>query len=595
MRYLILSLLVCTLASLTCPAQQQLTRKVYDEKSNTWAEVTCLTGKLPAFGYAPVRMTINNGTTTELQFNLSFTSMDNTSYGSESGSRLNSSFSCSCPPQSQEVHDFLVPLCTIFQTGRYDSGTALRLKLTSTGYESSNGRMYTELNSDIPSILLSNTLYIPNSSALSSELTTSYSHGSNFEFAGSFDPSAMPGDWRGLQGQDIIMLTSDDWNSLDPGARTAMLEWNRFGGRLIIYTNSHAENFNTLQIENQARSIRELQRSMGTISLLPLPASNKLNATDTVDQIATRRGASLTSYQNLLQDYSASWPLSKVLEEKQFNTGFFIIVLLGFGILVGPINLFVFAKSGQRHRLFITTPLISLVASALLIVIIIFQDGFGGKGHRTILMEIQAEENNAYIIQEQIARTGVLLNATFETSEPATLSPVAMAPSRWTRVTVDGTTPNNYTIDQGESGLKASGDWYQSRSEHGHLLQSVRPTRGSLQQVSKAGSPILRSSFDFNLSTVFYQAADQSWWKAEAIGKGESISLSPSTADEFQAWWKTQAKRFSRHHARQMNKLSLLPNRFYAIATDAPAIESYSAIDWLSTTTVLTGEISPSL
>ena len=85
-------------------------------------------------------------------------------------------------------------------------------------------------------------------------------------------------------------------------------------------------------------------------------------------------------------------------------------MLVLFGILVGPVNLFVLAKSGRRHRLFITTPLISLGASLLLILLIIFQDGFGGRGMRRVLMEVRpdAGQNAAFLHQEQIARTGIL-------------------------------------------------------------------------------------------------------------------------------------------------------------------------------------------
>ncbi|NIP92090.1 MAG: hypothetical protein GWO24_00865, partial [Akkermansiaceae bacterium] len=85
-----------------------------------------------------------------------------------------------------------------------------------------------------------------------------------------------------------------------------------------------------------------------------------------------------------------------------------------------------------RHRLFITTPLISLGASLLLVVLILFQDGFGGSGQRVTLMEI-GPENTAYLSQEQIARTGVLLKTGFTTTEHGYFSPVMIKDSRWAR------------------------------------------------------------------------------------------------------------------------------------------------------------------
>src|SRR5690606_18267044 len=116
--------------------------------------------------------------------------------------------------------------------------------------------------------------------------------------------------------------------------------------------------------------------------------------------------------------------------------GLFVVVLIAFGLLVGPVNLFVFAKSGQRHRLFITTPIISLATCALLILLILIQDGTGGRGERIVLMEVRpdADENRAYLHQEQVSRTGVLLGSSFELKESAVISPVPLADSPWTRL-----------------------------------------------------------------------------------------------------------------------------------------------------------------
>jgi len=601
MRHFILLAFLLLASPLTLQAQHQLVRQVYDTPTNTWVEVTSLFGKLPAYGYAPIRVTINNGTQEKQNFVLKFTSKDDHSYGQDSGSRMNSSFSCSCDPSSKETYDFLVPLTSIFQTSSYNSGTGLDLTLSCSGYASTSGHMFTETSDTWPTILLSNTLYVPNASSLTSHINSSHSRsGSDLQFAGEFSTKTMPTDWRAYLGQDVIMLTSDNWTDLDPGARTAILEWNRFGGRLIIYSSNEATTFSSLNITESAthsttHSTTEsasIQRSLGQVSLLPLPSSKRLDATKTTKMIETIDGSAYeTNYQSILNDYSGRWPLQITLGEKNFNIAFFILILVTFGVLVGPINLFVFAKAGKRHKLFITTPIISLAASLLLIVIIIFQDGFGGRGHRLLLMEITPEENNAYIIQEQATRTGVLLSSSFETSEPTLMTPVALKKSRWSRIVLNGQSPSRYTANHGDQGLDVSGDWFQSRSVHGHLLKTIRPTRGRIELSPVSGAPKLTSSFDFDLGTLFYQSPDQSWWKADALNKGNTTTLNPCTENEFKEWLKIQSDRFSKRNAQQFKSLITSPGRFYAITEDAPGIDTYNSIKWLTTTTIITGTV----
>lgn len=595
-RFRIFTGIIITLITLhAAHAQHELTRHVYDTKTNTWARVTCLLGKLPAYGYAPVRIEINNGTKLDRTLTLSFTSNDNTSFRGQSGSRMSSQFTYTCAAQSRETYDFLVPLATIFQTSRHGSGSNLVMQLRCTEFPDTEASMSNAISKDWPSVLLSNTLYVPNASKLDSHINSKSSRSGNLEFAGEFNPKLMPTDWRAYMGQEVIMMTSDNWSELDPGARTAILDWNRLGGNIIIYTTNASEDLATLRIDHNKPGQKQTTRSFGMVTLVDLPKSNELKPGPTEKKVlSSKSGApsSTTSHSSLLHDYAKGWPLHRDLGEKKFSTFFFIFILLAFAILVGPINLFVLAKSGKRHKLFITTPIISLGTSALLIIIIIFQDGFGGRGHRLILMEIQPSENKAYIIQEQAARTGLLLGNSFETSEPTMITPVALGTSRWSRVVLNGKSPSSYSAGHGSQGLNVGGDWFQSRSEHGHLLKTVRPTRGKIELSQRPGAPVLTSSFDFDLGVIFYYAPDKSWWKAEALSKGNSTTLTPSTDTEFKQWIKEQSKRFAKNNAAELNKASLQPGRFFAVTENATGIDTYNAIKWLTTTTVMTGPVS---
>jgi len=206
-------------------------------------------------------------------------------------------------------------------------------------------------------------------------------------------------------------------------------------------------------------------------------------------------------------------------------------------------------------------------------------------------MEILPEENKAYIFQEQIARTGVLLGSSFETSEPTTISPVALKASRWSRVVTDGAASASYIANEGEEGIKASGDWFQSRSIHGHFLKTVRPTRGRIELSPRAGAPVLSSTFDYDLETIYYQAKDGSWWKADSLAKGNSVTLVPANAKEFKQWIDDQAGLFSNGNAKKITDFTQYPGRFYTLTENAAATETYKSIKWLSTKTLITGKL----
>lgn len=575
----------------TLSAQYQILRKVYDTKTNSYAEITCLFGKLSPYGYAPIRITINNGSKVDRNFTLDFTSRDSSGYSSESGSRMTSSFSCSCAAGSRETYDFSVPLVTVFQTSTYSTGSELSLTLKASGLPTAVEYMSTESSHEWPNILMGSELFVANASRLDSHISGMFSYGNDIEFAGEIDAKKMPTDWRSYVGQDVIVFTTSEWRKLDPGARTAILEWNRLGGRILLYASNSSDDLANLQIDPNLAGKRSTARSQGHVSIVNLPSNKHLDPSSVQGRVYPHR-TSKTSYSSLLSNYSASWPLHRLLGEKNFNTAFFILILLAFGILVGPVNLFVFAKAGKRHKLFVTTPIISLAASALLIVIIMLQDGFGGRGHRVLLMEISPEDNKAYITQEQIARTGVLLGSSFETTEPCLITPVALSRSRWARVVTDGKAPSTYSANETSDGIKFTGDWFQSRSEHGHLLKTVRPTRGRIELSPKAGPPMLTSTFDYDLGEIFYLAPDNTWWRAEALAKGNSVALSPASKTLFNVWLSKQRDGLSKTNSSKLDTLARKPGYFYTTSDDVPAIESYDSIKWLSTKTILTGKVS---
>ena len=567
-------------------AEYLLYDNIYNPKTGTRLTLSAMSDALPSSGYFAVRVNAKNGEKIPTSWTFNFTSKDH-SWGDSNN--LTSTFSLSCAPGRQKNVEFLVPVVTAIHS---ESPLELRLDISARPpLRSAAEEMSSEQTHQWPRILMSQDLDTRNSGPLDAAVSSGRS-GSGSDFAGAFSPQSLTQDWRGYQGYDVLMLTSQDWKNIPPGAKDAIKKWNRLGGRIIIYQSAPSVTFSSLGIEGEQIDEQTLQRTWGEIKLLKLPSSSLLNAPNTVKLI--KSGELNPRAVVIGEELTSNWPLQLAFGQRSFNPVFFILILIAFGIIVGPINLFVFAKANQRHRLFITTPIISLSASALLLVIIIFQDGFGGKGFRHCLIEIRPEENTAYIEQQQIARTGVLFKTSFEAKTNAIISPVVLDESRWTRITpYNNGGESRYRITEREQNKhKLSGDWFKSRSEYGHFATSVQATRGRLELASPNGPPILSSTFDFPLAKIYYIDKSGGIWQSDKeLKRGKKIQLSPCPRTDFNKWLTSQEADLNANSQTRLKLIVDRQNHFIALSEEGPFIDTLSSLSWKQSTALLTGPV----
>jgi hypothetical protein len=594
--YLIKSLLF--LAIIPCSAQEQFFRKVYEVKTGSYVEVKALFSSLPTSGYAPVRVTIANRTAVPASLSFDFTSTVNSIYYSSNGHlEMKSSFGASAAAGTVSTTDLLVPVAAMVKSNSSYGQGSQSLSVTMVGVSNDSYTQSSTLSDKFPNILLSEVLYTPNASSLDAATNAhigsgSYSSG-NLKFAGKFIPSEMPDDWRGYSGYDRIIMTDTDWTSMTPGARAAVLQWNRSGGLLRICLTNPANTFTTLGIDKTNDGGKALTRSMGIVRLVPLGAGSSLDAKKLVKEMTSKPSDSW-QYQSYANDYSGIWGLQNAMGQKTFHFFLFILVLIGFAVLVAPVNLFVFAKSDRRHKLFITTPIISIGASLAMIALIFLQDGLGGKGMRVQLMEVRNDgsDNNSYLVQEQISRTGVLLSGRFQMSESCVISPVPLNPSQWVRLSNDSTNDQNYSLQANDKGMLVNGDWFQSRSEQAQVLKAVIPSRARIEAVANSASPAFLSYFEYPLTQFFYVADDGKFWTADNIAAGTNFTCRESSEAEYATFIKNSASLFGKGNGEKLESLSKRSHHFVATSSSAPMLETFSSINWTESTSVITGSIA---
>ncbi|MFM2197972.1 MAG: hypothetical protein RLZZ505_1404 [Verrucomicrobiota bacterium] len=572
MSRLLLALLV---SLLPLHAQETLFRQVADTKTDTHIEAMALFSNPSLGGFHPVRITISNNQKIPHRVFLDFTDKTNYSQGISSSS----SFSFEAAPGKVVVTDILVPLTVQNGDHNYPS---FSVRLSGT-MGKAQGSANTVFSPTQPCVLLSEALYTPNGSALDTEASSrgSSGYGGSRNFSSKFDPKRLPDDWRAFSGFDTIMLTEADWADIPPGPRNGIVSWVRLGGQLVVYSGGDPSPASLGLPEDPG---------FGEILIESIAPSLTLNTKNAVD-LAYHKRAIKHRLASISSDFNSTWPLQKAFGEKSFNYILFVLILLAFGILVGPVNLFVFAKSGRRHRLFITTPLISIGTSLILIALIIFEDGFGGNGTRLTLMEVRPDgnQNAAFIQQEQFSRSGVMTSPSFTVETPALVAQTPLASSRWARFTSGYGSSGAYDLQPTSGGLFASGDWFQSRSEQGQLVTAVVPTRGRIEATNDPGTVV--STFDFPIEMILYRDPTGQWHRGENIGKGKPAKLTPVDPTMVQPILNDTAKRFTDRNNAFLRRVSDRNDSYIAFAKQAPAVETHPGIDWQSDT-VITGPIA---
>lgn len=569
--------------TITAQAQKRIADEELDRATGTRVQVRSVFDPLPPSGYAPMRVVATNGASRDGRWLFSFHSQTSNYRGQN---KHGSSFALDMPARSTQSALMLVPLAVAYGDRSYGNDShALRLEISDTGFESKTHHDHDGRVGEFPAVAISAALAEYSIAGLNKEVqskrsgSTSYYGGRADLFGSQFEPEDLPDSWLGFSGFDYVLLASTDWQKLKPQVRRALLEWVRLGGKLHVFLSPGVTPAALgLPLVTSAGTKR---LSLGTVQTFEWDGK-KLSAFETVSRYwnTARRANDLTQGHSTLTD----WPLLGQLGVRSFASWQVMVFLVVFGVLVGPVNLFVLAPAGRRHKLFVTTPLLSVGASVVMVVIILFQDGTGGVGRRFIAVNLEPEDAAAYVTQEQVSRTGVLFGAGFQMKQPALVEPVAMPASPWAKLKSDSF---SQPADLTQEGRERRGNYFQSRAEQGQLLRAVVPTRARVELKAGAGpedAPVLISALGFTVEELYYvDAAGAKWKLAEPLSTGQSATLVKSDVSMTNPWIKAALAPAEEDLLREINNAAS-GNRAFFVAKAAKApdfvLETLPAIRW---------------
>ena len=319
----------------------------------------------------------------------------------------------------------------------------------------------------------------------------------------------LPADWRVWSSFAGVVLSADEFSTLDASHRGALLGWVGTGGQLYLAPAAAGE-------------AHEERVGAGRIVTLAAPIADTPAA-------ALRDALQIYSETPALPDretlFLKKTALGEEIAAEGSDSSWVAIFLVVFAAVIGPLNLFVFAPRAKRHRLFWTTPALALLGGVALVATIFFQDGTGGVGRRSTVVVLLPGQNQAAVFQEQAARTGFLFKRTFALDDDVILAPLALEAENNFRLPFDS---SGVTRAAGQGG----GEWFPSRSRPAHLLRRLAPTRGRVELVGTAadGAPIVESSLATVLNGFVLRDEAGKFWSVPKLAPGARVTLAALTS-----------------------------------------------------------------
>ncbi len=540
---------------------------------------------IPSHGYFPVRVSISNHSGRDHQWDLSSHYRNWRHHNTETRSR----FRFPVPEGETGVFDILVPVgAAPHQTIHGGNATLL---FSGFAIPADQGRVMLSTSFDARGGRGGTTPFLGMTPALHSENWGPLQEARHGDLAGArIDPDRLPGDWRGYSGFDAIWLRDSEWRRIGGIERRALLDWAAAGGELFICGEEQdgepAPGLAGLPAGDTAGDA--LAYGFGKVHRFSRDG-NRLDRDRVGEIINHELTAGYTRFASQVREHE--WDLFEKVGLPAIPVGFFGAFLAGFAILVGPVNLLFFAKPGRRHRLLWTTPLISLGAGLLLILLILLHDGTGATGIRAAVWHHLPEDNKAVVIQDQVSRAGLLIDTRFSLGEASVLTQANIRTGRSSAGTNFSALGDSY-----------GGDWFLSRSTQAQWLQSVPSTRSRIEfhkTTAISGNkddPVIVSTLEHPLNTVFFRDEAGGIWAGGPLVPGTPLALEPSDKRKFESWWQTERRRFGPATREMIDRQKDRRGYFYASSSgeSSPAIDTLESIDWKDQYSIHLGLLSPS-
>ena len=515
----------------------------------------------PGSGFMPVRVTLRNDSDSPRQYTLSYApSWRHGNYEDVSGA-----FTLSVAPGSRAATVVYAPVVP----SQYMGPTTFRLS----GPGVRSGEFQLQSNSSYGSstegfVGLGEVFAARHVGAVEAEAKASGAYHGNLPLS-KVGAAFAPADRRAYDGFSSLWFYDNEWTALEPAAQAAVREWVALGGKLHLVADSGKSSAESLGFGE----IRRVVRGDDEKALIKRVVESLRVRNERTPAEAMAEGQS-----NLFRAFAAGLEARPLI---------LIVLLLAFGLIVGPLNLFVFAKPPRRHRLLWTTPLIAVAAAVLMMTFILFADGTGGAGRRFALAVLEPGEKRLALWQQQISRSGLLLGSDFAFESSAQLVPIRDNSS-------GGGSNDSIECEKTPSGW--AGDWFTSRAVQAQAVFDTAASRGGLRVAypadGKPGSVV--SSLDTPLKDVLVIGPDGAAYTASDLAPGVSRPLvRAADKDAAMGAWTASLNDAGELLRGEGSRLAGRTGRFYARSAKPESLlrPTLDSIRWSNDVLLITGPV----
>lgn len=308
-----------------------------------------------------------------------------------------------------------------------------------------------------------------------------------------FAPTLLPDRWQGYPAWLTVLLTPAGEAQLTGEQRAALTRWSQIGGGLAVTSAAQLKGW----------------RDQGAAPILADPAG-ELRA------LAER----IKDSREVVNWTPSSAPVPGT---ERVPVTAFVVVAIGFALLVGPVNLWWVRRRNARHLFLVTTPVISLATCVALILVSVLSDGVSVRRNavQTVLID--------HAHQRAVSWTGLTCFAAFSQSS-LTLDAEAKA------VAAD---PDGYN-DSGRRGRPDHGerlalDWRAGQVLSGAVVPArinrqlvviePRPERRRLLITPQAGGWTVTNGLDVDVVALTWRDEAGAIWSCGPIGNGQAQPL----------------------------------------------------------------------
>ena len=195
------------------------------------------------------------------------------------------------------------------------------------------------------------------------------------------EPQRLPNNWLGFTSLRAVLIGPAEWQLLSDGQRTALRTWVACGGDLLLIDGDLAEwRRPGASPEAASSGVTSVPYLLGRVHAFTSEQVTTAGLQSTLMTLPSGRDTNWALPANRASDWNGT--LEQGLRMAIPGVGLiharaYILMLLLFAVLIGPVNFFVLWKRRQQALLVLTVPVIALSFIVLLAGYVVAGEGFG--------------------------------------------------------------------------------------------------------------------------------------------------------------------------------------------------------------------------